>query len=426
MKFSIALYGSLKDSAGYTWKALHDVDTNRLEEINFKLTKQYEDGRKIPAEAIFGGYYIDFNLDRFYAFRFMNGGYDNRGRAGVVVTNWAVSRYSEVAGKDIKALFEHLTFMQLPANGNMDIVLLPAPAENNSLLMGETGKELTGEEARRILQLPRGRSSGNILVELCIDEKKQWCKVQFEKNGEKSMPPEKVSSHKRCAPPRNRKEKEPHKNPSSFRLPVACIIVLCAACAVLMLFPKPENASPSAQESPGSLVPPQKNPGPVTVPPKPPNQNLRLMAKEFSLLLPGGAWRRENGSFIRKMELAYPWGHLKIDNSQFIWCFNGNISFKEVRGADECKVLSSGDIIGRIEWHETAKSFTFSRSQGLPGSEVTEEKFFLYHDELKKDSAELTLCSTSVSLKLFPNGKDAVPSKKRSKAQWWPSLFGEK
>jgi hypothetical protein len=40
MKFSIALHGSFKDSVGYTWKAPHDVDINRLVEINFKLTKQ--------------------------------------------------------------------------------------------------------------------------------------------------------------------------------------------------------------------------------------------------------------------------------------------------------------------------------------------------------------------------------------------------
>ena len=88
-----------------------------FEVIESNLSQKYEDGRKLGNNELYGGYFVDIHNDLFIAFRFIDGGHDALGRTGVVITNWAVTQYSKILGKNIKPLFDRLTIKQMPIDG---------------------------------------------------------------------------------------------------------------------------------------------------------------------------------------------------------------------------------------------------------------------------------------------------------------------
>lgn len=114
MNLKIALFGSFRDSNGYTWRLPDEITQKQLQEVTNLFLKTYDDGRRLPLDEIYGGYFLDATHQMFYAFRFIDGGRDSRGREGVVITNWAVAPYASMGGKNIRSLYDRLTFSALP------------------------------------------------------------------------------------------------------------------------------------------------------------------------------------------------------------------------------------------------------------------------------------------------------------------------
>ncbi len=129
MLFKIALYGSFKNTPGYTWVNPDGLDTSPFGRIPGKPT----DGRRIQDDEVRGGYFIDAAKDVFYAFRFINGGSDALGREGVVITNWITVPFSEIRGFNIRPLYDHLRLKELPRDiGGIDISLSSKNASSHS------------------------------------------------------------------------------------------------------------------------------------------------------------------------------------------------------------------------------------------------------------------------------------------------------
>lgn len=172
MEFTIALYGSFEDSNGYTWKLPNNIDPEQLQKIKNKFLKTYEDGRSLHPNEVYGGYFIDADHQVFYAFRFISGKQDSRGREGVIVTNWAVADWFEVKGKSVRSLFDKLSFDTPPDSYEIHVTD-DAPETEPIKFPDAAEKSLSGDDVDSVFNLPNCLNT-NMLVqfELKNNEKK--------------------------------------------------------------------------------------------------------------------------------------------------------------------------------------------------------------------------------------------------------------
>ena len=164
MIFKIAMYGSFKTTAGYTWLNPNNLDIRKFEDISNHLSNKPSDGRLIQKDDLLGGFLIDKTNGCFCAFRFVDGGRDALGRAGVVITNWAFARYSDVCGKNIRALFDALNFKELPSSNEISLSVSFDFNQTKTLAEGV----LNGNEVDCIFKLP-DHINQNILVHFTIN-----------------------------------------------------------------------------------------------------------------------------------------------------------------------------------------------------------------------------------------------------------------
>ena len=161
MNFTIALFGSFKDTNGYAWKLPNGINQNSLQDVANHFLKYYEDGRRLLPNEIYGGYFLDSANQVFYAFRFIDGGQDSYGRAGVVITNWAIAPFSEVCAKSIRTLFDLLTFKMLPESGK---IFVSDTFEFSLAATTLSEGNLTGDAVDTVFRLP-GTADKDVLVQ---------------------------------------------------------------------------------------------------------------------------------------------------------------------------------------------------------------------------------------------------------------------
>jgi len=181
MKFAIALFGSFKDSPGYVWKLPSGHDGKVFENIASHCSRSYDDGRRLGPDEMYGGYFIDVVNDRFFAFRFIDGGEDSLGRAGVVVTNWAVGQYSSLAGKDLGPLFGRLAMREMPLGENIEVDLPGEFSFSGDSADSVLGSErvLRGESAEGVFRLPAVKCRRQTMVEFVLKEQNKEASVRF-------------------------------------------------------------------------------------------------------------------------------------------------------------------------------------------------------------------------------------------------------
>lgn len=174
MIFKLAMHGSFKNTAGYTWINPNKLDVRRIESIIHSLSNKRSDGRDIGGGDILGAYFIDTDEDLFYAFRYIDGGTDALGRAGVVITNCAVARYSDVCRKDIRKLFDALSFNELPANGEINV---PDSFEFGIASALHEGA-LNGNEVDSVFRLPAAVDR-NVIVQFELKSQGNTASVRY-------------------------------------------------------------------------------------------------------------------------------------------------------------------------------------------------------------------------------------------------------
>ena len=180
MQFSLALYGSFPDTNGYTWKNPAALNTSKLEKIKSFFSTPPQDGREILPNDCIGGFYLDPVTATFYAFRFINGGCDSRGREGVVITNWVVCKLSEVLGKNIEELFSRMvqTNLQSPY---IDLFLPCTTTAYDTQFHQATDSErnLFGEMTHSVFSLPMQSSGRAIFVQFALRSTGKNANIKF-------------------------------------------------------------------------------------------------------------------------------------------------------------------------------------------------------------------------------------------------------
>ena len=394
MKFTIALYGSFKDSAGYTWKLPNGYNKKLFEVIESNLSQKYEDGRKLGNNELYGGYFVDIHNDLFIAFRFIDGGHDALGRTGVVITNWAVTQYSKILGKNIKPLFDRLTIKQMPIDGSIDVDL---PSEftlsNNytSNILG-TERDIWGEETLSLFKIPSSKCSRITLTQFALKENYKKASIKFLSPIPKEKNTEKTTKSQRKIPKVNLTKILQYFPNIDFCNKFVLPILLIACCSLFFIYffndkkvdipPVKDKKAPTKIEKQTNKIEKQTNK--IT-------SLKQTIANTWLIYMPSCVWVEKHNfgtKIISNIENHYRWGNFKIDENIIHISFAPNITL--LKENNEYKIRLEDKTIGRIEIKDDNWLILFDRTDSSDTTKLFDE-IYLINKKNRKECGILSI-----------------------------------
>lgn len=351
MQFSLALYGSFPDTNGYTWKNPAALNTSKLEKIKSFFSNPPQDGREILPNDCIGGFYLDPVTATFYAFRFINGGCDSRGREGVVITNWVVCKLSEVLGKNIEELFSRMvqTNLQSPY---IDLFLPCTTTAYDTQFHQATDSErnLFGEMTHSVFSLPMQSSGRAIFVQFALRSTGKNANIKFFRiPKEYSASKEKMQNEKKGNTPDRGSHLDILKCARTFKKTSihtikthkisACFaaIVMCGAVVYTICHAGANNKTTTPQRDQVTSTIDKRSYSP-----------WRMQLKR------GGKWIDGTGGNINFPEkrLSLEWGEIHFSDSFIEFNWRENVYPKYKRNGMEFYTQGKGGKVyaGRVEW----------------------------------------------------------------------------
>ena len=388
MKFAIALYGSFKDSAGYTWKLPCGYNKKIFETITSNFSQKHEDGRKLKQNELYGGYFIDVHNDRFVAFRFIDGDQDALGRSGVVVTNWAVTQYSKVVGKNIKLLFDRLTMKQMPLGESIDIDFPSDFSFSGSVSASILRSEnvISGDKAECVFQIPK--CTKNILIQFTMKANQKEAIIKF--SPPYSEPPRPIKPTVRLWD-NITKLFNFQDIPHIKKFFSGILIVFCCVVAIVLWPKTPQKTKTTDQKTdhkktlsfPSDIASSngktKQDIQPVV------KQTNEIIKEKYVIYIPTCVWThwgisRLNRTVSNKKN-KYSWGEIRIDKSEISISFAEHVNLE--KKDKEYTILSKKQKLGCIEMQNNTWEILFSE-EDTPIVQELSGDYHLFNEKNKE------------------------------------------